>query len=73
MERSMRAFIAAALAITMLTLPAYAQRSGGKRHQEQPQNAGQKKPKIDEKAYKTKARSTAFRRRRPIPGEKCAS
>jgi hypothetical protein len=52
MERSMRAFIAAALAITMLTLPAYAQRSGGKRHQEQPQNAGQKKPKIDEKAYK---------------------
>ena len=48
----MRAFIAAALALTMLTLPAYAQRSGGKRHQEQPQNAGQKKPKIDDKAYK---------------------
>jgi len=52
MERAMRAFIAAAMAITMLTVPAYAQRAGGKRHKEPAQNAGQKKPKVDEKAYK---------------------
>jgi len=52
MERAMRAFIAAAMAITLLTVSAYAQRSGGKRHKEPAQNAGQKKPKVDEKAYK---------------------
>lgn len=48
----MRAFIAALLAITMLTVPAYAQRGGGKRHKEAAQDAAQKKPKVDDKAYK---------------------
>lgn len=48
----MRAFIAAALAVTMLTVAAHAQRGGGKRQQGPPQNAGEKKPKVDEKAYK---------------------
>jgi hypothetical protein len=52
MERAMRAFIAAALAITMLTVPAHAQRAGGKRQQGPPPNAGEKKPKVDERAYK---------------------
>jgi hypothetical protein len=51
-ERPMRAFIAAAMAFILLTLPAYAQRGGGKRHKEPAQNGGQKKPKVDEKAYK---------------------
>jgi hypothetical protein len=48
----MRTFIAAALAATLVTLPAYAQRGGGKRHQEPAQSTGPKKPKVDEKAYK---------------------
>jgi hypothetical protein len=48
----MRAFIAAVLAVTLLTVPAYAQRGGGKRHQNETQSTGQKKPKVDDKAYK---------------------
>jgi uncharacterized protein YdeI (BOF family) len=48
----MRVFIAAAVALVMLSLPAQAQRGGGKRHQGQAQTDGAKKPKVDEKAYK---------------------
>ena len=48
----MRRFLVAALALAVLSIPAQAQRGGGKRHQGQPQSDGQKKPKIDDKAYK---------------------
>jgi len=59
----MRAFIATALAITLLTVPAYAQRGGGKRGG-QSHSTEQKKPKVDEKAYK------AALERIPEPKEK---
>ena len=59
----MKALTIAAVALALLTLPAYAQ-LGDKRHRGDAKNSEQKRPKVDEKAYK------AALERIPEPKEK---
>ncbi len=47
----MRKLVAAAVILTIMAVPAYAQ-MGGRRHQDDGRKTEQKKPEVDEKAYK---------------------
>jgi hypothetical protein len=47
----MRTFTVAAAALALMAMPAHAQ-MGGKRHQGEDKKAEQKKPEVDDKAYK---------------------
>ena len=59
----MRTFTVAAAALALMAMPAHAQ-MGGKRHQGEDKKAEQKKPEVDDKAYK------AALERIPEPKEK---
>jgi hypothetical protein len=59
----MRTFTVAATALALMAMPAYAQ-MGGKRHQGEDKKTEQKKPEVDDKAYK------AALERIPEPKEK---
>ena len=48
----MKTFVAAAVTIGLLTMPAYSEGMGKKRHEPQ-QKTEEKKNKVDEKAYKS--------------------
>jgi hypothetical protein len=60
---AMRTLVMAAAMLALLALPAYAQ-MGGKRHRAEDPKSEQKKPQVDEKAYK------AALERIPEPKEK---
>lgn len=47
----MKRLVAAAGILAMVAVPAYAQMGGGRRHQDD-SKSDQKKPQVDEKAYK---------------------
>jgi hypothetical protein len=59
----MRTFTVAAAALALMAMPAHAQ-MGGKRHQGEDKKTEQKKPEVDDKAYK------AALERIPEPKEK---
>jgi hypothetical protein len=59
----MKTFTVAAAALALIVMPAHAQ-VGGKRHQGEEKKTEQKKPEVDEKAYK------AALERIPEPKEK---
>ena len=44
--------VAGAVMLAMMAVPAHAQMGGGRRHQDDSQRTEQKKPVVDEKAYK---------------------
>ena len=60
----MKAFTIAAVALALLTMPAYAARLNDKRHQGDTKKGEEKKPVVDDKAYK------AALERIPEPKEK---
>ncbi len=60
----MKTFTVAAVMLTLIAVPAHAQMGGGKRHQGEDKKSEQKKPEVDEKAYK------AALERIPEPKEK---
>jgi hypothetical protein len=60
----MKTFTAAVAILALIAAPAHAQMGGGKRHRGDDKKADQKKPQIDEKAYK------AALERIPEPKEK---
>jgi hypothetical protein len=60
----MKRFMVAAVTLTLIAVPAHAQMGGGKRHRGDDQKTDQKKPQVDEKAYK------AALERIPEPKEK---
>jgi hypothetical protein len=60
----MKRFTVAAVMLTLIAVPAHAQMGGGKRHRGDDQKTDQKKPQVDEKAYK------AALERIPEPKEK---
>jgi hypothetical protein len=60
----MKRFTLAVVMLTLVAVPAHAQMGGGKRHQGDDQKTDQKKPQVDEKAYK------AALERIPEPKEK---
>jgi hypothetical protein len=60
---TMKAFTVAAVVVALIAAPAHAQ-MGGKRHRGDDQKTDQKKPQVDEKAYK------AALERIPEPKEK---
>jgi hypothetical protein len=62
---AMKTFTVAAVMLALIAVPAHAQMGGGKRHQGgDDKKADQKKPEVDEKAYK------AALERIPEPKEK---
>jgi hypothetical protein len=60
----MKTFTLAAVMVALIAVPAHAQMGGGKRHRGDDQKTDQKKPQVDEKAYK------AALERIPEPKEK---
>jgi hypothetical protein len=60
----MKTFTVAAVMLALIAVPAYAQMGGGKRHQQGDDKKTEKKPEVDEKAYK------AALERIPEPKEK---
>lgn len=62
-REAMKTFTIAVAMLALIAMPAHAQMDGGKRHQDD-KKADQKKPQVDEKAYK------AALERIPEPKEK---
>lgn len=60
----MKTFTVAAVMLALIAVPAHAQMGGGKRHQQGDDKKTEKKPEVDEKAYK------AALERIPEPKEK---
>jgi hypothetical protein len=61
---AMKTFTVAAVMLALIAVPAHAQMGGGKRHQQGDDKKTEKKPEVDEKAYK------AALERIPEPKEK---